>query len=245
MPKRVLRGPSPRLAPTSIPGWTVSGTVNVLPYNLTGLLQSTDPAPADHLFQYFTGGPNNGAGGTLTQDIDVSSLAGIISGGSIKFTAAAFLGSVKGAGLAPPAQMAVAFKNSSGQTFNTVTLGPLGYASNGTSLQQQIGLVPPGTHRAVTRLPSPLQDTVSTQPSAHPEPQTACPWSSRPWEQIQAPCWVPIWSSILEQKQPAESRSLHPLPPFQHGPPPMAPRLRPMEEQDGFQQRIPVPQIAE
>ena len=174
---------------TSIPGWTVNGTVNVLPYNLTGLLQSTDPAPADHGFQFFVGGPNNGAGGTLTQDIDLSSLAGIISGGSIKFTAAAYLGSVNGAGLAPPAQMDVAFKNSNGQTFNTVTLGPLGYASNGTSLQRQIGLVPPGTARVTVTLT--ITGHCLTRPSAHPESRTACRWSSIRWKRIPV-CWPPI-----------------------------------------------------
>ena len=147
------KGPAGTLTtlPTSIPGWTVSGTVNVLPYNLTGLLQSTDPAPADHLFQYFTGGPNNGAGGTLTQDIDVSAITAI-AGGNVKYTAGAFLGSVKGVGLAPAAQMAVAFKNSNGQTFNTVTVGPLGFSANGTSLQQEIGLVPVGTARVTVTL---------------------------------------------------------------------------------------------
>jgi hypothetical protein len=41
--------------------------------------------------------------------------------------------------------MAVAFKNSAGQTFTTVTVGPLGFNGDGILLQQQTGLVPAGT----------------------------------------------------------------------------------------------------
>lgn len=141
---------SPGTLPTSIPGWT-SNAANVLAYNITGLIQSTDPAPPDHGFNYFTGGPNTGAGGTLTQEIDISSGASLINTGNIKFVASAYLGSAKGAGLAPPAQMAVAFKNANGQTFTTVNVGPLGYAANGMSLQTQVGLVPVGTvHLTIT-----------------------------------------------------------------------------------------------
>jgi hypothetical protein len=102
--------------------------------------------------QFFAGGPNNGAGGTLTQDIDVTALAATISGGNVKFTASGYLGSVKGAGFNVPAQMSVAFKNSDGQTFNTINVGPLGYQGNGLSLQQTIGLVPADAALAVDQL---------------------------------------------------------------------------------------------
>src|SRR5271163_4088320 len=37
---------------SSIPGWTVTGgKPTVLPYNLTGFVQITDPTPPDHGFQ--------------------------------------------------------------------------------------------------------------------------------------------------------------------------------------------------
>jgi len=131
----------------SIPHWTATGTANVLSYNVPGLLQVTDPSPLDHGFQYFaSGGPASlGSTGTLTQEIDVSSAASVIKGGNVKFTLSAYLGSVKGAGLAPAAQLSAAFKNSNGQTFSSAMLGPLGLYSNGMSLQQQIGLVPSST----------------------------------------------------------------------------------------------------
>jgi uncharacterized protein (TIGR03437 family) len=129
---------------TSIPGWTRAGSANVLPYNLTGYLLLSDPAPPDRGFQYFYSG-NVGAGAsTLTQAINVSSGGSIISGGNVKFTASAYLGGVAGNG--HTAQVTVAFQNGSGQTFSSISLGPLGYpGSNGMSLQQQIGLVPSGT----------------------------------------------------------------------------------------------------
>lgn len=63
----------------------------------------------------------------------------------MKFIASAYLGSAKGTGLAPQAQMAVAFKNSAGQTFTTVTVGTLGFNGDGILLQEQTGLVPAGT----------------------------------------------------------------------------------------------------
>ncbi|HEY6344342.1 MAG TPA: hypothetical protein VIY49_22850 [Bryobacteraceae bacterium] len=127
---------------STIPGWTVTGSINVLPYNLTGQLQLTDPAPPDHGFQYFAQIAGANAPATLTQNIDVSSGASMIATGNIKFTAAAYLGDTTGG--SGSAQMSVAFKNSAGQTFSTPVVGPLN-GIIGLRLQQQIGLVPVGT----------------------------------------------------------------------------------------------------
>ncbi len=130
----------------AIPGWTVTGTANVLPYDLTGYLLSTGPAPPDHGFNYFVAPPSGvGATATLAQDINVSSLASNIAAGNVKYTAGGYLGSAVGTGIAAPSQLAFAFKNGNGQTFSTVTIGPLGLNGSGMSLQQQIGLVPVGT----------------------------------------------------------------------------------------------------
>jgi uncharacterized protein (TIGR03437 family) len=125
----------------SIPGWTHTGSPNVLPYDLTGYVLLTDPAPPDHGFQYFSAQ----SASTLAQTIDVSSAASTIGGGNVKFTASAYLGSA-GTVSFPP-QMAVAFQNASGQTFSTITLGPRSYPGVGMTLQQQIGIVPSGTQR--------------------------------------------------------------------------------------------------
>lgn len=126
--------------PATIPGWTATGKVNVLPYGLTGKLLLTDPAPPDHGFQYFAGDPGQSPS-TLTQSIDVSAGASTIGGGNIKYTASAYLGTRGNP------QIVVAFQNAGGQSFSSTTLGPGGFNGSGTSLQQQIGLVPAGTVR--------------------------------------------------------------------------------------------------
>ncbi len=127
----------------SIPGWTRSGNANVFSYGMTGFLQTTDPAPPDHGFQYFYAGVPGAGPSTLTQSIDVSSGASIISAGNVKFTAAAYLG---GAAQYGTAQVTVAFQNAKAQSFSTTTLGPLLLPGpNGLCLQQSIGLVPSGT----------------------------------------------------------------------------------------------------
>jgi uncharacterized protein (TIGR03437 family) len=126
-----------------IPGWTRTGKANVLPYGLTGYVLLTNPAPPDHGFNYFA---CNSGSSTLTQVIDVSSVASTISGGKVRYTASAYLGRVSGIN-EPTAQVVVAFQNAGGQTFTTVTLGPAGLTALGMSLQQQIGIVPSGTMR--------------------------------------------------------------------------------------------------
>jgi uncharacterized protein (TIGR03437 family) len=138
-----------------IPNWTVSaGSPTVLPYGLTRNgaynpgVQTTDPAPADHGFQYFA------ATGTcvITQTIDVSSGASVINGGNIEYTVSAYLGT-NGNGAGIGVTMAVAFQNAKAQTFSTVTLGPnAGFPGEGMSLQQQIGIVPVGTVSIVVKL---------------------------------------------------------------------------------------------
>lgn len=136
----------------SIPGWTRNGKTNVLPYNLTGYLLLSNPAPPDHGFQYFYSGDTGAGASTLTQTIDVSPGASVISGGNVKFTASAYLGSLANSGRT--AQMQVAFQNANAQTFSSTTLGPQtgGPVVGGLSLQQAIGLVPPGTMKIAITL---------------------------------------------------------------------------------------------
>jgi uncharacterized protein (TIGR03437 family) len=161
--------------PVTIPGWTVTGKPTVLPYGLTGYLSTNNPAPPDHGFQYFAAQ----SASTMTQVIDVSSGASAISAGNVKYTAAAYLGSL--GTVSYPPQMALAFQNAAGQTFATITLGPVDYPGQegGLLLQQQIGLVPSGTARITvtvtfTSTGSPsfadslsiVLTTLGTQPSA-------------------------------------------------------------------------------
>jgi uncharacterized protein (TIGR03437 family) len=129
----------------SIPGWTRNGTITVLSYGDTGYLQTTDPAPPDHGFQYFYQVPNGGgAAQTLTQTIDVSSANSLISNGNVKFAASAYLGGTAGLTTSAKSQVTMAFQNAKGQAFSSVSLGPLN-AFSGLYFQQSIGVVPAGT----------------------------------------------------------------------------------------------------
>src|SRR5579862_6307868 len=113
----------------SIPGWTRSTdrvNVNVLPYGLTGALQTSGQIPPDHGFQYFGGTQDDFPDpGTITQTVDVSSAASAINAGDVEYSASAYLGSAGVDAEGSSASMAVAFKNAAGQTINTITLGPL------------------------------------------------------------------------------------------------------------------------
>jgi uncharacterized protein (TIGR03437 family) len=149
---------------SSIPGWTVvSGKPTVLPYNYTttapqqptyGFPQLTSPAPPDHGFQYFAAAfPSTQ--GVLSQKIDVSAASSLINGNNAEFVASAYMGSAGGVSVGT--SMAVAFQNANGQTFNTVTVGPLiSPGGLGMYFQQQIGLVPAGTAQITVSLT--LQD---------------------------------------------------------------------------------------
>jgi uncharacterized protein (TIGR03437 family) len=141
---------------TTVTGWTRTGNANVLPYDLTGQLLLSDPAPPDHGFQYFAAGGPNGSVSTLVQDIDVSAGASAIAAGNIKFTASAYLGSRR-IGVVNEnftSEVDFTFKNAGGQSFTTAKLGPLAFfwGASGISLQQKIGLVPAGTARITVTL---------------------------------------------------------------------------------------------
>lgn len=132
---------------TSIPGWTVTGEANVLPYGLTGYVLLTDPTPAPPPFgpgpgfQYF--GCRSGAC-TLIQNIDVSSGASIISGGNVKFTAFAYLGTRIGGGSTNAPHMTVAFENASGQEFAAPPWAPEGPQGWACLFSSRLGSCPLG-----------------------------------------------------------------------------------------------------
>jgi uncharacterized protein (TIGR03437 family) len=108
---------------------------------------------AESGFQYFIDAGSQTTS-KLTQDIDVSSAASTISGGNVKYTVSAYLGSATPQGVHGTAQFAVAFENATGQTFSSVTLVSIAAPVDKTalSLQQQIGLVPLGTVRITVTL---------------------------------------------------------------------------------------------
>jgi uncharacterized protein (TIGR03437 family) len=139
---------------SSIPGWTrgTGSSVNVVSYDIKGLIPSTAPAPPDHGFQYFVNGSAT-ITGTLVQTINVSSGASTIAGGNVKYTFSGYLGVANGnLGAQNDATLSAVFENASGQTLATVTLGPIAYLGNVLFNQQQIGLVPAGTTQVVITL---------------------------------------------------------------------------------------------
>jgi uncharacterized protein (TIGR03437 family) len=126
---------------SNIPNWTRATDANVLPYGLTGSILLSDEAPQNHGFNYFGKNTNTGPA-TLTQTIDVSSAASLITAGNVKYTASAYLGNTR---CCQSTQVTFAFQNASGQPFATITLSQDPLTDPGVALQQQIGLVPSGT----------------------------------------------------------------------------------------------------
>ena len=137
-------------AVASIPGWTASGSPNVLPYSLANRLDTGSIGPVNRGANYFAG--LNTAKGVLTQKIDVSAAASAIDAGSVTYDTSAYLG---GDG-ADNSQMLVTFLGASGNTLATLTLGPVlqtdKESDNGLYLRRQIGLVPAGTRSASVEL---------------------------------------------------------------------------------------------
>lgn len=137
-------------AVVSIPGWTASGSPNVLPYSLADRLAVSSIGPVKRGANYFTG--LNTAKAVLTQKIDVSAGASAIDAGAVTYDASAYLGGVSADG----AQMLVTFTGASGNTLATITLGPVGKTDkeddHGLYLRRQIGLVPAGSRTANVEL---------------------------------------------------------------------------------------------
>ncbi len=131
----------------SIPGWTRSGTVDVVLWGQKGNLNLTDNArPATPGKNYFTGGPA-GSLTRLSQDIDISSGATQIDVNEVSFDVSAYLGGKSG----DNAKMTLTFQDSNGSAISTVTLGPVSQAditgSTGLMWRRQIGLIPVATRK--------------------------------------------------------------------------------------------------
>jgi uncharacterized protein (TIGR03437 family) len=137
-------------AVTSIPGWTASGSPNVVQYAINDRLSKTSIGPVNRGANYFAG--LNTAKATLTQKIDFSSAASAIDAGNVSFDVSAYLG---GDG-ADTSQMIVTFQGASANTLATVTLGPIAETDKNSSealyFRRQIGLLPAGTRTANVEL---------------------------------------------------------------------------------------------
>jgi uncharacterized protein (TIGR03437 family) len=129
--------------PTSIPGWTVSGTPTVVLYTADTRLNLKSFGAAVRGNNYFTG--TNTSKGVLSQKIDASPSATAIDASSISFDASGYLGGANG----DNSSMTISFLGTTGNTISSFTLGPLTSADRtddtGIYFQRRIGLVPAGT----------------------------------------------------------------------------------------------------
>jgi uncharacterized protein (TIGR03437 family) len=137
-------------AVTAIPGWTASGSPNVVQYAAGDRLSKTTIGPVNRGANYFAG--LNTAKGVLTQKIDFSAAASAIDAGSVSFDVSAYLG---GDG-DDTSQMIVTFQGASANTLATVTLGPIAAADKNDTqalyFRRQIGLLPAGARSANVEL---------------------------------------------------------------------------------------------
>lgn len=132
--------------PASIPGWTISGSPNVILYTASDRMSNGTIGPANRGKNYFAG--SNTAQATLKQKIDVSAAASAIDAGTVSYDASGYIGIISG----DVSSMIVTLQNASGGTLTTFTLGPLtsdDVNSSGLYLRRKIGPVPAGT-RSVT-----------------------------------------------------------------------------------------------
>lgn len=124
------------------------GNPDVVSYGDSDHLHVSSPSPVNHGSHYFIGGPANGSS-ALAQDIDVSAGSAAIDTGNVVFSASGYLGGI--AGDRATAGLLVAFQNVSGQTLNSVTLGPVNVHDDakfdGLYYRRQIGLVPAATRK--------------------------------------------------------------------------------------------------
>jgi hypothetical protein len=91
---------SPNMSPSGLPYWTASSDIGSLPTGVTyfgywpdhlGFPNPSAPGPADRGLSFFAGGKGTNLG-TLTETVDVSSLAGSIDAGNLVYNFSGFFG---------------------------------------------------------------------------------------------------------------------------------------------------------
>ena len=142
---------------TTVPGWTVSGGVAVVPYDYeSGFPSPNSPGPVDRGRTLFTGGANT-AFSTMSQTLSLSGISGLsalIAQGNVTFTLSAYLG-----GFSSQRDEAVfdaTFFDDEGDEIRTITLGSVTREDREsvTGLLQRIatGVVPVGADAVQFRL---------------------------------------------------------------------------------------------
>lgn len=138
---------------SKIPGWTMHGDIDVVPYGANGVAGPNDPGPADRGKNLFTGGPDT-PNTSASQVIDVSSSSSDIKSGGVSYTLSGYLGGFSSQ--EDNAVLVVQFEDSAGKVLATAQIGPVSAADrqNNTGLLQRktSGKVPPGTVKLVVTL---------------------------------------------------------------------------------------------
>jgi hypothetical protein len=132
--------------PSSIPGWSGSGSPNVITYASEWDLEATGIVPVNAGKNYFAGGPNTPLA-TLSQTVDFSRGADAIDAGGVTYEVSGYLGGDNDATV----QMTVQFLDAAGSTLRSVTLGPVTHDDryeSGLYFRRAIGPLPVGTRRA-------------------------------------------------------------------------------------------------
>jgi uncharacterized protein (TIGR03437 family) len=133
----------------AIPGWTMSGSPDVVQYKSSYDIGFDDILPLSVGSSYFYGGRPQ-ANSSLSQSIDLSSGAATIDSGSVTFSASAFLGGYQNE--PENAQMTVTFLDGAGNALGSATVGPVEntdrVAKTGLWYRRAIGQVPARTRSA-------------------------------------------------------------------------------------------------
>ena len=142
-----------------VPGWSRTGQFDVEQYNASGQFSPFAPGPPNRGRNYFTGGPNS-ALSTGYQDIDVSSAASVIDGGTVQYNLSGWLGG--NGGDHDNAVLLTQFDDWNGNVLGSAKIGPVTAddRSGRTGLLQrsQTGSVPSGTRQIHVVLTMTRQD---------------------------------------------------------------------------------------
>jgi hypothetical protein len=113
-----------------IPGWTRTGSLNVVPYLLDGSFPGpASPGPVGRGANYFAGGPD-GPTASITQAVDVSSLAATIDAGALGFELGGYFGGY--AGQEDRAHLIARFRDAGMATLGQTTVGDVTAADRGS-----------------------------------------------------------------------------------------------------------------
>ncbi len=112
----------------TIPGWTKTADITTIQYGASGGdLTPTSAGPSDRGNCYFWGGPDSGSAGnskeTMTQTIDVSSLAQMIDSASLTYQLSAWLGGYTSQD--DSAALSIQFLSASSAALGTASVGPV------------------------------------------------------------------------------------------------------------------------